>query len=239
MHHELKARSLVLNLDLVKLIFGNFGFSELHLSEGEWRGQIDAPKGLHNFVVEHIDLKTSALLSDRPVKIYMTGDTGGRRKAVVIHGDLKLPPLEEPRLDSLGFEVQVLTRNFKFEDSPEWEFLGWIPSSGLSDFLIELKHIPLSDRIDFSGDAGLHALVFRSADQPSATIYKAGNLQVKFAGYFSPKTDELKFTQCAAALPFSQFNLQGAYLPHRREFRSMTFSFSNLKLDDLPSYFQI
>ncbi len=237
LHHELKARSLVLNLDLVKLLFGDFGFSELHLSEGEWHGQIDAPKGVHNFVVEHIDLKTSALLSDRPVKIYMSGDTGGRRKAVVIHGDLKLPPLEEPRLDSLGFEVQVLTRNFKFEDSPEWEFLGWIPSSGLSDFLIELKHEPMSDRVDFSGDAGLHELSFRSADQAKAVPYKVGNLQVKFAGYFSPKTDELKFTHCSAALPFSQFNLQGAYLPHRREFRSMTFSFSNVKLDDLPSYF--
>jgi len=235
--HELKANLLELRLDLVQLLFGKFGFSKLHLSQGVWNGQVDAPKGLHGFLVDHIDLKTSALRSDRPVKIYMSGDSGGKRKAVVIHGELQLPPFEEPRLDSLGFKVQVLTRNFRFEDSPEWELLGWIPSSGPSDFLIELKHDPLNDRIEFSGNAGLRDLVFRGADRAAATGYKAGNLQLGFAGFFSPKTDELKFTKCSANLPFAQFNMQGAYLPHRREFRSMTFSFINFKLDDLHSYF--
>ena len=237
LQHELKASSLELSLNLTKLILGQFEFSGLHLVQGEWRGQIDAPKGIHNFLVDHIDLKTSALLSDRPVKIYMSGDAGGRRKAVVIHGELKLPPFDEPRLDSLGFDVQVLTRNFRFEDNPVWEFLGWVPSSGLSDFLIVLKREPQSDRIAFSGDAGLHDLAFRSAEPTVAGSYKVGNLQVKFAGYFSPTTDELKFTQCSATLPFSQLNLQGSYLPHQREFRSMTFSFLNVKLDDLPNYF--
>lgn len=235
--HELRADSLELKLDLVKLILGEIGFSGLRLKEGEWRGQLDAPKGVHDFLIEHIDLKTGALDSGRPVKVYMSGDAGGRRKAVVIHGILKLPPLEAPSLDSLGFEVQVLTRNFKFEDSPEWEFLGWIPQSGVSDFLIGLKHAPLSDRIEFSGDSGLRDLSFRDADQPGSQLYKIGNLVVKFAGYFSPKTDELKFTQCSAALPFAQFNLQGGYLPHRREFRSLTVSFTELKLDDLPARF--
>ena len=238
LHHELKARSLVLSLDLVKLVSGSFGFSELHLREGVWEGQIEAPKGIHNFTVDHIDLKTSALRSDQPVKIYMSGDTGGRRKAVVIHGDVKLPELDEPRLDGLGFEVQVLTRNFQFKDSPEWEFLGGVPSSGVSDFLIELKHQPSGGRIDFSGDAGLHDLAFRSAvEKVPAAVYKLGNLQVKFAGYFSPKSDELKLTQCSAELPFSRVNLQGAYLPHHREFRSMTFSFTNVKWDELFTYF--
>ena len=237
LQHELKATFLDLSLDLSKLIMGEFQFSGLRLVEGEWRGQVDAPKGVHSFLVEHIDLKTSALRSDYPVKFYMSGDSGGRRKAVVIHGELKLPPLEEPRLDSLGFDVQVLTRNFRFEDSPVWEFLGWIPSSGLSDFLIVLKREPMNDRISFSGDAGLHEMAFRSAEKTVAEVYKAGNLQVKFAGYFSPSTDEVKFTQCSAALPFAQFNLQGSYLPHQREFRSMTFSFSDVKLDDLPNYF--
>lgn len=237
LNHEMKADSLELRLDLSQLILGQFRFSGLHLKEGVWHGQIDAPKGVHDFLVEHIDLKTSALRADRPVKMYMSGDTGGQRKAVVIHGELQLPPLEEPRLDNLGFEVQILTRNFRFEDSPEWEFLGWIPSSGPSDFLIELKHAPQSDRVDFSGNSGLHDLVFRSPLQPTKSAYKVGKLQVKFAGSFSPATDELKFTQCSSEFPFAQFNMQGSYLPHRREFRAMTFNFSNVKLDDLPTYF--
>ncbi len=235
--HELKADSLELKLDLFKLIWGEFGFSGLRLKSGIWNGQLDAPKGVHDFLVEKIDLKTSALLSNRPVKIYMSGDSGGRRKAVILHGEVTLPPLEDQGLDGLGFQVELLTLNFRFMDSPEWDFLGWIPSSGASDFLIVLRRDPKSDRILFSGDAGLRELVFRSADSANLEKHHAGNLQLKFAGHFSPTTDELKFNQCSAELPFSRFNMQGTYLPHRREFRALTFTFSDLKLDDLAAYF--
>lgn len=237
LRHELRADSLELSLDLTKIFFGQFGFSNLRLREGVWQGQIQAPKGLHDFSVENIDLKTSALSSDKPVKLYMSGDTGGRRKAVILHGELKLPPLEATDLNGLGFQVQVLTRNFRFQGNPEWELLGWVPSSGVSDFLIVLRRDPMNDRILFSGDAGLRDLIFReNEDVALARTYQAGNLQVKFAGHFSPSTDELKFTQCTATLPFAQFNLQGTYLPHRREFRALTFNFREVKLDDLLKY---
>ncbi|HRK61782.1 MAG TPA: AsmA-like C-terminal region-containing protein [Candidatus Omnitrophota bacterium] len=235
--HELAADSLDLKLDLFKLILGDFGFSGLRLRNGTWKGQLEAPKGIHNFLVERIDLKTSALESNKPVKIYMSGDAAGRHKAVILHGELTLPPIEDPSLNSLGFQVQLLTRNFRFKGTPEWEFLGWVPSSGPSDFLIVLRRDPKSDRILFSGDAGLRELVFQNTDSVVLEQHKAGNLQLKFAGHFSPSTDELKFNQCSADLPFSKFNLQGTYLPHRREFRALTFNFSDVKLDDLITYF--
>jgi len=235
--HELSADSLELKLDLFKLIWGEFGFSGMRLRNGTWKGQLDAPKGVHNFLVERIDLKTSALLSNRPVKVYMSGDSSGRHKAVILHGEVTLPPLEDPSLKGLGFQVQLLTRNFRFKDSPEWEFLGWIPSSGPSDFLIVLRRDSGSDRILFSGDAGLRELIFSSTGKAVTEKHKVGNLQLKFAGHFSPSTDELKFNQCSADLPFSKFNLQGTYLPHRREFRALTFTFSDVKLDELTTYF--
>ncbi len=236
LHHQLKAESLELRLNLIKLLAGEVGFSRLHLRKGEWQGQVELPKGVHDFLVKNIDLRTGALSSGKPVKLYMSGDSGGRRKAVVIHGELKLPPIEDPSLARLGFKVQVLARNFRLEGTPEWELMGWIPSSGMSDFLMELETDSGAESIAFSGDAGLHDLVLNMPGPIKEAPHKAGNVQLKFAGRFNPATDEFKLTECSTDLPFTKLNLQGTYLPHRREFRSMSFNFSGMKLDDLPKY---